>query len=50
MGLLRNIALGLLGAAAVASASDVHVLGKDTFDAFVGEHDMALIEFYAPWW
>ena len=50
MGLLRNVALGLIGAAAVASASDVHVLGKDTFDPFVQEHSLALIEFYAPWW
>ncbi|KAH0542932.1 hypothetical protein FGG08_002701 [Glutinoglossum americanum] len=49
MGLLRTVALGLLGAAAVASASDVHVLGKDNFDAFVKDHDLSLIEFYAPW-
>ncbi|KAI9771004.1 MAG: protein disulfide-isomerase precursor [Geoglossum simile] len=49
MGLLRNVALGLIGAAAVASASDVHALGKDTFDAFVNDHSLALIEFYAPW-
>jgi len=50
MGLLRNVALGLIGAAAVASASDVHTLGKDSFDAFVSENSPALIEFYAPWW
>ncbi|KAH0557102.1 hypothetical protein GP486_005111 [Trichoglossum hirsutum] len=49
MGLLRNAVLGLVGAAALASASDVHTLGKDTFDAFVEDHSLALIEFYAPW-
>ncbi|KAI2635346.1 protein disulfide-isomerase [Xylaria nigripes] len=48
-----NIALGLLAAAAVASASDapsdVVQLKKDNFDAFVKEHDLVLAEFFAPW-
>ena len=49
MGNLKNIALGLLGAAAVASASDVHDLKKDTFKDFIRSHDLVLAEFFAPW-
>ncbi|KAI9803835.1 MAG: hypothetical protein M1825_001715 [Sarcosagium campestre] len=45
----RNAALSLLGAAALASASDVHDLKKDTFEPFVKEHDLVLAEFFAPW-
>jgi protein disulfide-isomerase A1 len=49
----RNIALGLVGAAAVASASepasDVEVLTTDTFPSFIQENDLVLAEFYAPW-
>lgn len=45
----RNVAFGLIGAAAVASASDVHELKKDTFDSFVKDHDLVLAEFFAPW-
>jgi len=41
-------ALCLLGAA-IASASDVEVLTKDTFTDFVGANDLVLAEFYAPW-
>lgn len=49
-----KIALGLVGAAALAAASDaeitdVHQLQKDTFDKFMEEHDLVLAEFYAPW-
>ncbi|KAJ9369986.1 hypothetical protein DTO282E5_5326 [Paecilomyces variotii] len=48
-----HLALGLLGAAAVASAadavSDVHSLNKDNFEDFVKEHDLVLAEFFAPW-
>ncbi len=40
----RNVAFGLIGAAAVASASDVHELKKDTFDSFVKDHDLVLAE------
>merc|ERR1719334_1935755 len=29
--------------------NDVVVLGDDDFDAFLEEHPMALVEFYAPW-
>ncbi|KAH8602571.1 thioredoxin-like domain-containing protein [Bisporella sp. PMI_857] len=43
-----TVALGLLGAA-VASASDVEVLTKDTFADFVKSNDLVLAEFYAPW-
>lgn len=43
-------ALGLLaGLAAVASASDVHELGKDTFGPFIKENNLVLAEFFAPW-
>lgn len=45
----RNIALSALGAAAMASASDVHELKKDTFVDFVKSHDLVLAEFFAPW-
>ena len=45
----HKIALGLIGAAAVASASDVHDLKKDTFNTFIKEHDLVLAEFFAPW-
>ncbi|KAL9098832.1 MAG: hypothetical protein Q9163_005575 [Psora crenata] len=45
----RCAALGLLGAAAVASASDVHDLKKDTFVDFIKGHDLVLAEFFAPW-
>ncbi|KAL8982191.1 MAG: hypothetical protein Q9177_005345 [Variospora cf. flavescens] len=49
---MRNFgsaALGLIGAAAVASASDVHDLKKDTFVDFIKSHDLVLAEFFAPW-
>ncbi|KAK4693507.1 protein disulfide-isomerase A1, partial [Lecanoromycetidae sp. Uapishka_2] len=45
----RNAALGLVGAAVLASASDVHELKKDTFTDFVKSHDLVLAEFFAPW-
>lgn len=46
---LGNAALGLVGAAALASASDVHDLKSDTFKTFVKENDLVLAEFFAPW-
>lgn len=48
---MRTFATFALGAAfaAVASASDVEVLTKDTFADFVGANDLVLAEFYAPW-
>jgi len=39
----------LAGLAALAAASDVHDLTKDTFDPFVKDHDLVLAEFFAPW-
>jgi len=42
------LTLGLLGAAAVASASDVEVLTKDTFKDFVKENDLVLAECKCP--
>ncbi|KAL0474713.1 protein disulfide-isomerase [Neurospora intermedia] len=44
-----KFALGLLAAAAVATASDVIQLKKDTFDDFVKTNDIVLAEFFAPW-
>lgn len=44
-----SFALGLIGAAAVASASDVHDLRTDNFKEFVESHDLVLAEFFAPW-
>jgi protein disulfide-isomerase A1 len=43
-----TLALGL-GLAAVASASDVSSLTKDTFPDFVKDNDLVLAEFFAPW-
>ncbi|KAI0393870.1 protein disulfide-isomerase [Xylariaceae sp. FL0594] len=49
----RNIALGLLAAAAVASAadaaSDVVQLKKDDFESYIKENSLVLAEFFAPW-
>ncbi|OAA62619.1 protein disulfide isomerase [Niveomyces insectorum RCEF 264] len=46
----KNVALGLLAAAAVATAdSDVTQLKKDTFEEFVKSNDIVLAEFFAPW-
>lgn len=39
-----NLALGLVGAAAIASASDVHDLKKDTFPEFVKDNGLVLAE------
>ncbi|EKD19226.1 protein disulfide isomerase [Drepanopeziza brunnea f. sp. 'multigermtubi' MB_m1] len=43
-----TLAVGL-GIAAVASASDVVSLTKDTFTDFVKTNELVLAEFYAPW-
>lgn len=45
---VRNMAWGLLAAAAVASASDVTQLKKDSFDEFVKENDIVLAECELP--
>ena len=45
---ITTFALGLLGAA-VASASDVESLTKDSFPDFVKDNDLVLAEFFAPW-
>ncbi|KAF2166212.1 hypothetical protein M409DRAFT_23404 [Zasmidium cellare ATCC 36951] len=39
----------LLGLSALAMASDVVDLGKDSFEPFVKEHELVLAEFFAPW-
>ncbi|KAK4549184.1 hypothetical protein LTR36_007642 [Oleoguttula mirabilis] len=41
--------IALLGLAALAAASDVHDLTKDSFEPFVKENDLVLAEFFAPW-
>ncbi|KAK7529809.1 prolyl 4-hydroxylase, beta polypeptide [Phyllosticta citribraziliensis] len=45
----RTALYGLVGAAALASASDVHELTKDTFNEFVSDNELVLAEFFAPW-
>ena len=45
----RAIAGLAAGLAALAAASDVHDLGKDTFAPFIKENDLVLAEFFAPW-
>ncbi|KAK4105294.1 disulfide isomerase PDI1 protein [Parathielavia hyrcaniae] len=45
----QKFALGLLAAAAVATASDVVQLKKDNFDDFMKTNDLVLAEFFAPW-
>jgi hypothetical protein len=49
---LRTLALGLAAIAATVvaaeEASDVHVLGKDTFADFVKENDLVLAECKSP--
>ncbi|KAI8939760.1 hypothetical protein NX059_003503 [Plenodomus lindquistii] len=35
--------------AAIASASDVKQLNKDSFKSFIAENDLVLAEFFAPW-
>lgn len=45
-----KVAIGLAGAfAAVAAASDVTELKKDTFAPFIQENNLVLAEFFAPW-
>ena len=44
-----EFALSVIGAAALATASDVHELHKDTFASFVQENPLVLAEFFAPW-
>ena len=41
---VKNFALGLVAAAAVASASDVVQLSKDSFNDFVKGNDIVLAE------
>ncbi|KAK5135047.1 hypothetical protein LTR08_005707 [Meristemomyces frigidus] len=41
--------IAVLGLAALAVASDVHDLTKDSFGSFVAENDLVLAEFFAPW-
>lgn len=40
----KRIALGLIGAAAVASASDVYELKADTFPDFINSNNLVLAE------
>ena len=41
---MRNSLALLFGAAVLALASDVHELGRQTFDEFIKEHDLVLAE------
>ena len=47
---VKKLALSLLAAATLASASDVTQLKKDDFDEFIKTNDIVLAEFFAPWW
>ena len=49
MGNLKTATLSLMSAAALSVASDVTSLKLDTFDEFIGSHDLVLAEFFAPW-
>jgi hypothetical protein len=44
LSLTMKYAFGLAALAALATASDVHDLTKDTFDSFVKENDLVLAE------
>lgn len=44
----HKLAFGLLAAASVVSASDVHQLKKDTFDDFIKANDIVLAECELP--
>jgi len=43
------VSLLCIGSFASDVEEGVYVLGEDNFDAFVGEHEHVLVEFYAPW-
>ncbi|KAK7707804.1 protein disulfide-isomerase precursor [Botryosphaeria dothidea] len=45
----KSVVFGLVSAAALASASDVEELTKDTFGDFVKGNELVLAEFFAPW-
>ena len=44
-----KLAFGILGAAALAGASDVHDLKTESFKPFIEENNLVLAEFFAPW-
>lgn len=46
--MLRLIFLAAL--AGFSRASDVLDYGDDDFESKIGIHDLALVEFFAPWW
>ena len=39
----------LAALAALSGASDVLEYTDDDFDGRIGDHDLALVEFFAPW-
>jgi len=52
MGKLMMLGVGVMTFVfliSIASANDVVVLTKDTFEKEVGKDRGALVEFYAPW-
>lgn len=47
--MLRPVLLLLLLAAALSAASDVLDFSDSDFDSRIGDHDLILVEFFAPW-
>ena len=49
MGNFKRAVFGILSATALAAASDVTDLKKDSFNDFIKSNDLVLAEFFAPW-
>lgn len=46
---MKAIFLLFIALAAVSRADDVLEYDADTFDDNIGDHEIILVEFYAPW-
>lgn len=47
--MLPLLLLAVAAAAGVAGASDVLEFADDDFESRIGDHDLILVEFFAPW-